>query len=124
MTIYIDKLRNWGWKNHGKNMGPSCHLISDQPPTAHGPNNTELHNFALTIGLLHTWYQKHPQPHYDLTTTKRQLALQKGATELQDRPFHNILKQWRQQAITLIQNIPPGPNQETEQNKIRTQLYT
>lgn len=35
MGVYIDELRDWGWR-----LGPSCHMIAD--------TNEELHEFAAT----------------------------------------------------------------------------
>ena len=59
MAVYIDKLRNWGWR-----LGPSCHLIAD--------TNEELHAFAAEIGLKRQWFQaKASGPHYDLTAWRR-----------------------------------------------------
>jgi Protein of unknown function (DUF4031) len=49
----------------------------------------ELHQMADKIGIQRKWFQnkgtdKH-SPHYDICKSKKQLALQKGATELNDR---------------------------------------
>lgn len=83
MSVYVDKLRNWGWR-----LGPSCHLIADTIP--------ELHLFAAKLGLRLAWFQDKPSgKHYDLTRSKRELAVKYGAVELDDRPFHTILKQQR-----------------------------
>jgi len=41
---------------------------------------TELHRFALSIGLKKRWFQNKRIPHYDLTTTRKiDTALQNGA---------------------------------------------
>lgn len=54
MAIYVDQLRNWGWR-----LGPSCHLFTDGP-------NEELHAFAARLGLKRAWFQKSTSgPHYD-----------------------------------------------------------
>lgn len=40
----------------------------------------ELHTLAAKIGLRRDWFQEeHTFPHYDLTASKRRLALQHGA---------------------------------------------
>ncbi len=40
-----------------------------------------LHAFAAQIGLRRAWFQdKRPLPHYDVTPSKRALALRLGAT--------------------------------------------
>jgi len=52
--------------------GGSCHLTAD--------SLEELHRFAIRIGLQRTWFQNHPLlPHYDLTKSKRALAMKAGA---------------------------------------------
>lgn len=87
MAVYVDKLRDWGWK-----LGPSCHLIAD--------TNEELHQFAARLGLKRSWFQaKASGPHYDLTAGRRARAVELGAVELDDRPFHAILKAWRAAAV-------------------------
>ena len=51
-----------------------CHMWTDGPVE-------ELHQFAEEIGLLRRWFQdKANFPHYDITPSKRSLALSKGAT--------------------------------------------
>lgn len=72
MAVYVDMLINYGWK-----LGPSCHMTAD--------NDTELHAFALKIGLKKAWHQpnKHSAlSHYDLVQSKRKLAVAKGAIEI------------------------------------------
>jgi len=70
MAIYVDELRHypgqkWKW----------CHMATDG-------NIEELHTFAEKIGLKRQWFQVHPVlSHYDLTPSKRALALRQGATE-------------------------------------------
>ena len=83
MSVYVDQLRDWGWR-----LGPSCHLIAD--------TNDELHEFAAKLGLTRAWFQaKSSGPHYDLTASKRALAVMLGALELGDKPFHELLRAWR-----------------------------
>lgn len=106
MSVYVDVLRDWGWR-----LGPSCHLIAD--------SNEELHAFAARIGLRRSWFQTTRDPHYDLTVSKRALAVELGAIELQDRPFHDLLKRWREQAIATIKAAAT----EEERTKIRAHLY-
>lgn len=91
MAIFVDKLRDFGWK-----LGKSCHLITDG-------ENEELHKFAKKIGMKQEWFQKSTSgPHYDLTAKRRELAVQLGAIPLEDQPFHVILKSWRAKAKQLI----------------------
>ena len=55
------------------------HLVAD--------SLTELHKFALSIGLRHDWFQDHPRhPHYDLTTRRvAARALKSGAVLVSQR---------------------------------------
>lgn len=66
MTVYVDNERiEW----RGKLW---CHLVAD--------SLEELHNFAAALGLRRSWFQgKASYPHYDVTTTVRDRALQLGA---------------------------------------------
>ncbi len=108
MAVYVDVLRDWGWK-----LGPSCHLITDGP-------NEELHEFAARLGLKRAWFQsKSSGPHYDLTASKRALAVRLGAVELDDRPFHEILKRWRREAVRRV-NEAVG---EDEKARVRADLF-
>lgn len=112
MAVYVDKLRDWGWR-----LGPSCHLISDAPPG----DNTELHGFAAKLGLKREWFQTSASgPHYDLTASKRRLAVRLGAVELDDRPFHEILKRWIDAAVASVKAAPT----EEEKQAVRRQLYS
>lgn len=70
MSVYVDALREWGWR-----LGPSAHLYAD--------TLAELHSFAARLGLRRTWFQDKPDfPHYDLTAAKRGWAVSKGAREV------------------------------------------
>ena len=80
MAVYVDRLRDWGWR-----LGPSSHLIAD--------TNEELHAFAARLGLKRFWFQpKARSPHYDLTASKRAQAVRLGAVELDDRSFVEKLR--------------------------------
>ncbi len=84
MSVYVDHLRDWGWR-----LGPSCHLIAD--------SLDELHAFAASIGLRRSWFQnKRSGPHYDLTASKRNAAVALGAVELENREFVAILRRIRE----------------------------
>ena len=107
MAVYVDALRDWGWK-----YGPSCHLIAD--------SNEELHAFAAQIGMKRSWFQASPSgPHYDLTAKKRALAVSLGAVELEDRPFHEILNRWREQAVAAVHAAAT----EEEKRQVRKYLF-
>lgn len=106
MPVYVDKLRDWGWR-----LGPSCHLIAD--------TNEELHDFASKLGLKRAWFQTDGDPHYDLVASKRAAAVRLGAVELDDRPFHEILKRWRAEAVAAIKAAPS----EEAPAEVRRHLY-
>ncbi len=68
MAVYVDDERI-PWR--GKLWS---HLVAD--------NLGELHQFAASLGLKRTWFQKHASyPHYDVTSAVRQRALQMGALD-------------------------------------------
>lgn len=52
----------------------SCHMFADTLP--------ELHEMAIVIGLKRAWFQKKSAAHYDLTASRRKLAVENGAVEL------------------------------------------
>lgn len=84
MPVYVDSLRDWGWR-----YGASCHLIAD--------TLAELHEFAERIGMKRSWFQAGARPHYDLTAKRRALAICLGAVELTNREFVTKLKQVQKQ---------------------------
>lgn len=76
MSVYVDPLmptspsQTWHWTH-------SCHMSAD--------TEEELHEMARKIGLRREWFQNHhiaALRHYDLTTSKRVLAIQNGAQEI------------------------------------------
>ena len=80
MAIYVDNILEYpeemvarGAKKHGTKW---CHLMTDG-------DIEELHLFAKKIGLKRSWFQEHiTSPHYDLISSKRRLAVKKGAIEV------------------------------------------
>ena len=71
MSVYVDTLIVYpnAW---GPFLKGSCHLVAD--------TLDELHEFADKTGMKRHWFQYHTRiPHYDLTPTKRSLAIQYGA---------------------------------------------
>lgn len=80
MTVYVDPLfdaipQNSRAARHGNKW---CHMTV-------GKNDSleELHSLASTIGLKRSYFQNHAfYPHYDLTPSKRRLAISKGAVEI------------------------------------------
>lgn len=70
--IYVDELPASGW---GKWNG-GAHMMA---------NDLEhLHNFAALLGLKRAWFQgRSTFAHYDLTASKRLLALRHGAVKIE-----------------------------------------
>ncbi len=68
-----------------------CHMIAD--------DLDELHAMAEKIGLRRAWFQDKPgHPHYDVSKSKRTLAIQHGAVEVEPREIVRILKERYAQA--------------------------
>ena len=79
MSCYVDPQMDFGWR-----LGPSCHLWAD--------TLEELHAMADKIGLKRKWFQDKPTlQHYDLTVSRRKLAIENGAIELDRKAFDFIL---------------------------------
>ena len=80
MTVYVDELRptvpspSWHYR-------ASCHLTAD--------SQEELHAFARDdLALKRHWYQDDGKyPHYDLTASRRRVAVRLGATEITAREW-------------------------------------
>lgn len=82
MSVYVDNLVDYGL---GAVQGAPrakywCHMFAD--------SEEELHAMADKIGMRRVWYQSwpaHSLPHYDLTATRRLVAVQEGAVEFNRR---------------------------------------
>ena len=89
MSVYVDKARN----QFGRMV--MCHMIAD--------TLEELHAMADKIGMKRAWFQGNASwPHYDLSLTKKAAAIANGAIELDRRPFHEVLKRLRREAIARL----------------------
>lgn len=67
MAVYVDS-EEIRWR--GKVW---CHLVAD--------SLDELHTFAARLGLRRSWFQSRNYPHYDVTMSVRERALQMGALD-------------------------------------------
>lgn len=86
MPVYVDNLRDYGWRH-----GPSCHLIADSVE--------ELIEFAVSMGLREEWFQAKSTPHFDLTASGRELAVQHGAIGLSQRELVKKLRELRKKRL-------------------------
>jgi len=71
-----------------------CHMLADTP--------NELHAMADAIGMKRQWYQspdKASFPHYDLSLTRRALAVAKGAKEVTRQELSAHMKRVKAELI-------------------------
>lgn len=81
MAVYVDKSI---YPYRGMIM---CHMLADSVE--------ELHQMADTIGIKRKWFQKTETPHYDICKTKRRLAIQYGAIEIDRKKVCELIKYYR-----------------------------
>jgi len=77
--VYVDKMKQ---KFRGMIM---CHMLADTV--------SELNTMADKIGIKQKWFQNTKYPHYDICQTKKQLAIQNGAIEVNNHKLVEILNQ-------------------------------
>lgn len=88
MVVYVDSARN------GFGRMIMCHMIADTP--------SELHAMADEIGMKRQWYQSPEKvsfPHYDLSLSRRALAVAKGAKEISRQELSEYMKRTRASMI-------------------------
>ncbi|MFW2829893.1 DUF4031 domain-containing protein [Sphingomonas sp. ID0503] len=85
MSVYVDGERN----RFGRMI--MCHMFAD---TA-----AELHAAAQAIGMRREWYQPSSFPHYDLSLTRRAMAVKNGAIEVDRRRGYDVRKLVRERII-------------------------
>lgn len=61
-----------------------CHMIADTPE--------ELHEMARAIGMSRAWFQDKDIPHYDVSMSKRAMAVARGAIEVTPRELIEIAR--------------------------------
>jgi hypothetical protein len=82
VTVYVDGARN----RLGRML--CCHMVADELD--------ELHAMAAAIGMRRVWFQAHAStPHYDVSLTRRQLALELGAVEVDRRGMALLCRRLR-----------------------------
>lgn len=65
-----------------------CHMLAD--------TLDELHEMADRIGIQRNWFQNERTPHYDICQSKRVLAVQAGAVEIDRRKVAELIRFWRE----------------------------
>ena len=76
MTVYV------GPSNYPYGRMVMCHMVAD--------SLQELHDMAGKLGLL-IWFQSHARiPHYDISKTKRAVAISLGAIETDERQIVQV----------------------------------
>ena len=75
MSVYVDDMR----APYGRMI--MCHMCAD--------SETELHDMADKIGVDRKWYQGN---HYDVSLSKRKLAVQYGAVEISMREMVSVVR--------------------------------
>lgn len=87
--ILLDPPRDY----HGPFKGCS-HLISDEPGEA---GTRELRRFAAGIGLRMEWLQKPgtPEEHFDVFGSRRRMAIEGGARQVDRRTFVEAIRRKR-----------------------------
>lgn len=78
MAVYVD-----GAENQFGRM-KMCHMLADSV--------VELHEMAERIGLKREWFQPRSRPHYDLSKTRRTLAVRAGAIEVDRHGLVAVMK--------------------------------
>lgn len=62
-------------------------------------DQTELHEFAARLGLRRDWFHR---DHYDISYSKRELALMLGARNITYRQMARMVTRWRHSRIITI----------------------
>ncbi len=82
MSVYVDK------SAHAFGRMVMCHMIADTP--------AELIAMANRIGVALKWFQADASvPHFDIAKSKKALAIEAGAIELDRRPYVDVMKRVR-----------------------------
>ena len=81
MAVYVDAAKN----PYGRMI--MCHMLAD--------SLEELHEMADRIGVQRKWFQSKNVPHYDISKSKRALAVQFGALEIERGKVIELVKKFR-----------------------------
>lgn len=107
MVVYVDDMKMSA--TVGRLTAVWSHLMAD--------TDDELHEFAHRLGLKRSWHQKPGTPisHYDVTESKRQLALKLGAKPIgyMSRESMDLIRQRR--AALIVDKVAKHDAQQAEQ---------
>jgi hypothetical protein len=78
MTVYVDESQ---WKFRRM---VCCHMMAD--------SLDELHEMASAIGMKREWFQDGRYPHYDVSKSRRAVAVELGAVEVSSRDLIRMFK--------------------------------
>ena len=95
MSVYVDDMRA------PVDRMKLCHMLAD--------TDEELHAMADRIGVSRRWHQAPPKAstsHYDISLSKRAMAVQAGAIEITWRQAGEIAKARRQAARGAMDEHP------------------
>lgn len=84
IMVYVDDFKG---KYRGMVMS---HMVADTLP--------ELHKMASDLGLKREWFQPGSggaYPHYDVSQTKKALAVQYGAIQVSSKYLIGVIQRWR-----------------------------
>lgn len=81
MPVYVDNMR----ANYGRMK--MCHMVAD--------SIAELLDMADKIGVDRKWFQLTSHPHFDITLSKRALAIANGAVEVDRYGLRDAMKRHR-----------------------------
>ena len=79
MSVYVDDV----FIPYGRMK--MCHMVAD--------TEEELHEMADRIGMRRAWFQSGSRPHYDVSKSKRTLAVECGAVEITTRELVTRLRE-------------------------------
>ena len=86
LMVYVDDMRptkrtkRWSYNK-------ACHLVAD--------TIDELHLFARRLKLKRVWFQDGTLPHYDLTGSKRTMAIMLGVEAISDGQLVELIRKNR-----------------------------
>lgn len=81
MSVYVDDARN----RFGRMI--MCHMVADTV--------SELHDMAAAIGMRQAWFQPKSFPHYDVSLSRREVAVGLGAVEVTQRGIVGVIRRLR-----------------------------